>query len=121
MVGAMKSQLVSILAKTSLGILACTGMASLLMPQASLAQSYGQPLDEFSNQEANPFGAPTGGSFSPFNLIHNAQFGNLQSMEEYSTQQRVNLNDAAEVFRRQQLEKLRQSNQTVSQEQSAPQ
>ena len=97
-------------------------MASLLIPQVSLAQSYGQPLDDFGSPENNSYmGSPTGNSFNPFDLIHRAQFGNLQSMDDYSTQQRVNLNSAAEDFRRQQLEKLRQSNPTSSQEQSAPQ
>lgn len=114
---AMKTQLLPVLtqllAKTSLVALAGMGFVSCLLPQASLAQTtYDQPLDDFQPQNNNQsWGSENGGSFSPLDMIHRAQQGTLRTSEDFSSEQRENLNSASSDFRRLQLERLRQQNQ----------
>jgi len=113
----MKTQLLPVLtqllAKTSLAVLAGMGVVSCLLPQTSLAQTtYDQPLDDFQPQNNNQsWGSENGGSFSPLDMIHRAQQGTLRTSEDFSSEQRENLNSASSEFRRLQLERLRQQNQ----------
>jgi hypothetical protein len=113
----MKTQLLPVLtklfARTSLVVLAGMGVVSCLLPQPSLAQTtYDQPLDDFQPQNNNQsWGSENGGSFSPLDMIHRAQQGTLRSSEEFSTEQRENLNSASSEFRRLQLQRIRQLNQ----------
>ena len=113
----MKTQLLPVLtqllARTSLVALAGMGVVSCLLPQTSLAQTnYNQPLDDFQPQNNNQsWGSENGGSFSPLDMIHRAQQGTLRTSEDFSSEQRENLNSASSEFRRLQLERLRQQNQ----------
>jgi|SRR6478672_13548477 len=105
------------LARTSLGVLVSLGVAACVFPQATLAQlGQVQPSGNLQDEPvADPFsGRNDGGGLGVFDLIHRAQLGNLRSLEDYSTEQRQNLNDATADFKRQQMERLRKLNQVQS-------
>ncbi|NJK76888.1 MAG: hypothetical protein HC942_26605 [Microcoleus sp. SU_5_6] len=91
---------------------------AIFLPQATFAQASGltpnsQPLQDFrTNDNPDPF---TGGSGTGmWDLIHRSRLGGGRSMEEFSTEQRENLNDAAAEFREKQRQILQK------QEQAAP-
>ncbi|MBW4574344.1 MAG: hypothetical protein KME08_03580 [Aphanothece sp. CMT-3BRIN-NPC111] len=113
----IKTQLVPVLtrllARTSLGVLAGMGVASCLLPQPSLAQSaYPSSSDNLNEGNNNPFSSRYDDSgFSPLDMIHRAQLGTLRSFDEFNSEQSESLNNAADEFRRQQIERLRQQNQ----------
>ena len=93
--------------KLMMGI-AASAIAScaLFSPQASFAQASGlnnaQPLQDFQTQDnTDPFSGRSSGS-GIFDLIHRSQLGGGRSMEEFTTEQRQNLNDAAAEFRNKQ-------------------
>jgi len=93
--------------KLMMGI-AASAIAScaLLSPQASFAQASGlnnaQPLQDFQTQDnTDPFSGRSSGS-GIFDLIHRSRLGGGRSMEEFTTEQRQNLNDAAAEFRNKQ-------------------
>jgi hypothetical protein len=102
--------------KLMVGI-AASAIAScaLLSPQASFAQASGlnnaQPLQDFQTQDnTDPFSGRSSGS-GIFDLIHRSKLGGGRSMEEFTTEQRQNLNDAAAEFRNKQ--RLLLENQAV--------
>jgi hypothetical protein len=102
--------------KLMMGI-AASAIAScaLFSPQASFAQASGlnnaQPLQEFQTQDnTDPFSGRSSGS-GIFDLIHRSRLGGGRSMEEFTTEQRQNLNDAAAEFRNKQ--RLLLENQAV--------
>jgi hypothetical protein len=102
--------------KLMMGI-AASAIAScaLLSPQASFAQASGlnnaQPLQDFQTQDnTDPFSGRSSGS-GIFDLIHRSRLGGGRSMEEFTTEQRQNLNDAAAEFRNKQ--RLLLENQAV--------
>lgn len=82
---------------------------SWLLPQASQAQTGDvNPLQDFQTEEnSDPFSSSNqGDAFGIFDLIHRAQLGNVQSIEEYSTQQNQNLDAAAAQFREMQKKRI---------------
>ncbi|MEG4498637.1 hypothetical protein QUB05_15930 [Microcoleus sp. F10-C6] len=88
--------------------IAASAIAScaLFSPQASFAQASGlnnaQPLQDFQTQDnTDPFSGRSSGS-GIFDLIHRSRLGNGRSMEEFNTEQRQNLNDAAAEYRNKQ-------------------
>jgi len=88
--------------------IAASAIAScaLLSPQASFAQASGlnnaQPLQDFQTQDnTDPFSGRSSGR-GILDLIHRSQLGGGRSMEEFTTEQRQNLNDAAAEFRNKQ-------------------
>ena len=84
---------------------------ALFTPQAIFAQASGlnnnaQPLQDFQTQDnTDPFSGRSSGS-GIFDLIHRSRLGNGRSMEEFNTEQRQNLNDAAAEFRNKQRQML---------------
>jgi hypothetical protein len=80
---------------------------ALFSPQATFAQASGltnspQPLQDFQTQDnTDPFSGRSSGS-GIFDLIHRSRLGNGRSMEEFNTEQRQNLNEAAAEFRNKQ-------------------
>ncbi|MEG4972062.1 hypothetical protein [Microcoleus sp. K4-B3] len=97
--------------KLMIGI-AASAIAScaLFSPQASFAQASGlnnaQPLQDFQTQDnTDPFSGRSSGS-AIFDLIHRSQLGGGRSMEEFNSEQRQNLNDAAAEFRNKQRQLL---------------
>ncbi|MEG4968835.1 hypothetical protein QUB11_19645 [Microcoleus sp. B6-A1] len=93
--------------KLIIGI-AASAIAScaLFSPQASFAQASGlnnaQPLQDFQTQDnTDPFSGRSSGS-GIFDLIHRSKLGGGRSMEEFNSEQRQNLNDAATEFRNKQ-------------------
>ncbi|MEG4204165.1 hypothetical protein QUA20_09575 [Microcoleus sp. Pol7_A1] len=97
--------------KLIMGI-AASAIAScaLFSPQASFAQASGlnnaQPLQDFQTQDnTDPLSGRSSGS-AIFDLIHRSQLGGGRSMEEFNTEQRQNLNDAAAEFRNKQRQLL---------------
>ncbi|MEG4217213.1 hypothetical protein QUA27_17090 [Microcoleus sp. Pol14C6] len=109
--------------KLMMGI-AASAIAScaLLSPQASFAQASGlnnaQPLQDFQTQDnTDPFSGRSSGS-GIFDLIHRSNLGGGRSMEEFNSEQRKNLNDAAAEFRNKQ--RLLLEKQAVPSEGAAP-
>ncbi|MEG5172128.1 hypothetical protein [Microcoleus sp. B3-D7] len=109
--------------KLMIGI-AASAIAScaLLSPQASFAQASGlnnaQPLQDFQTQDnTDPFSGRSSGS-GIFDLIHRSNLGGGRSMEEFNSEQRKNLNDAAAEFRNKQ--RLLLEKQAVPSEGAAP-
>ncbi|MEG4276412.1 hypothetical protein QUA62_02765 [Microcoleus sp. MON1_C1] len=93
--------------KLMIGI-AASAIAScaLFSPQASFAQASGlnnaQPLQDFQTQDnTDPFSGRSSGS-GIFDLIHRSNLGGGRSMEEFNSEQRQNLNDAATEYRNKQ-------------------
>lgn len=85
-----------------------TLVGAIASASPSLAQSQ-SPLEDFQSpqNERDSFYGGTGGSgFSVFNLLHNAQLGQTRDLGEFSTQQQTNINNAADEFRRLQLQRL---------------
>ncbi len=111
--------------KLMMGI-AASAIAScaLFSPQASFAQASGlnnaQPLQDFQTQDnTDPFSGRSSGS-GIFDLIHRSQLGGGRSMEEFNSEQRQNLNDAAAEFRNKQRLLLQKQDQTVPSPAIAP-
>ena len=111
--------------KLMIGI-AASAIAScaLFSPQASFAQASGlnnaQPLQDFQTQDnTDPFSGRSSGS-GIFDLIHRSKLGGGRSMEEFTTEQRQNLNDAAAEFRNKQRLILQKQDQTVPSPAIAP-
>ncbi|MBE9119253.1 hypothetical protein IQ269_00135 [Tychonema sp. LEGE 07199] len=85
---------------------------AILSPQATFAQASNlnnnnaQPLQDFQTQDnSDPFSGRSSGS-GIFDLIHRSRLGGGRSMEEFNTEQRQNLNDAAAEFRNKQRQLL---------------
>ena len=90
--------------------IAASAIAScaLFSPQATFAQASGlnnnnaQPLQDFQTKDnTDPFSGRSSGT-GIFDLIHRSQLGGGRSMEEFNSEQRQNLNDAAAEFRNKQ-------------------
>jgi len=94
--------------------IAASAIAScaLFSPQATFAQASGlnnnnaQPLQDFQTQDnTDPFSGRSSGS-GIFDLIHRSRLGGGRSMEEFNSEQRQNLNEAAAEFRNKQRQLL---------------
>ncbi|XZN88865.1 MAG: hypothetical protein ACM65M_14310 [Microcoleus sp.] len=86
--------------------LSAIAFSTFFLPQPTLAQASSltnpQPLQDFqTNDNPDPFSGGNGGS-RVLDLIHRSRLGNGRSMEEFSSEQRQNLNDAAAEFRNKQ-------------------
>ncbi len=84
------------------------GLTTLLLSPASFAQSQRvNPSDGYNSNERNSLGGSMGdGSFNPFDLIHNAKLGGLESMRDFSNRSNTNINYARDSFFRQRQESL---------------
>ncbi|MCL1466371.1 hypothetical protein [Argonema galeatum] len=101
-----------------LGLLAGTALVPFVLPQIILAQSLDRdPSQDFQRQDNNDavYGSGTGQGFSVFDMIHRANLGNNRSIEDFSVEQRENLDSAAAEFKAQQRERLQ-----IQQNQAAP-
>ena len=85
---------------------------AIFSPQATFAQASSlnnnsaQPLQDFQTQDnTDPFSGRSSGA-GIFDLIHRSQLGGGRSMEEFNSEQRQNLNDAAAEFRNKQRQLL---------------
>jgi len=98
-----------------LGLLAGTALVPFVLPQIILAQYLDRdPSQDFQRQDNNDavYGSGTGQNFSVFDMIHRANLGNNRSIEDFSVEQRENLDSAAAEFRAKQRERLQiQQNQ----------
>jgi len=116
----------SLLARVALGVGMCgaaIAIASSVMPQPAWAQPEGQvnPLQDFSpaQNERDSVGGSLGDSgFSVFDLIHRAQTGGSITYDDFSAKNRQEIESAAEAFRREQLNRLRQGQLNQQQESS---
>lgn len=100
-----------LLTRLTLGVSIIAAAAIAISPESASAQSAPgvQPLQDFNSQqnEVDPFtGRAGGGGFSVFDLIHNSRLNNSRDMNEFITENRENIDDAAAQFRQQQLERL---------------
>lgn len=98
------------------GLLAGTALVPFVLPQPILAQSLDlDPSQDLQRQDnSDPLnGSGTGQGFSVFDMIHRANLGNGRTLEDFSVEQRENLDSAAAEFRARQRERLQiQQNQT---------
>ena len=58
------------------------------------------------SNEVSTFSGRNDGQLNMFDLIHQAQFGTLGNMDEFTAEQRQNVNSAAETYRDQQLKRI---------------
>lgn len=99
---------------TRLAIATLVGVAALpaLLAQATLAQTAPtvQPLEDFKPNDggSDPFSNRSGSASSLFDLMHRVTLSNGRSIEDFSSEQQQNLNDAAAQFRQEQLKRLKQ-------------
>ncbi len=108
-------------------VVAIMGITSTVLPQPASALP---PEGNQSNQSLQDFLSPTerdtfstgpgDGSFSVFNLIHQAQLGNLRDMGDYSQEQSKNISDAAARFRLEQQQRLGNQQGIGTQQQALP-
>ncbi|UIE39026.1 hypothetical protein [Leptodesmis sichuanensis] len=97
--------------RLAVGLLtAGTLMATVLEP-ASAQIGAPRPLEELQTKDSADFlnGRGNGQSSTMMNIIQNAIIGSPRSMDEYTAEQRDNLDAATEQFRKQQAERLRNS------------
>jgi hypothetical protein len=95
-----------------LAALAAMGVAPLALPQASLAQtcSGAQALQGCpSPNERDSFSGLESGQLNMYDIIHRAQMGTITNIDEFTAEQRQNLNSAADDFRAQQLKRIQQA------------
>ncbi|MBW4494871.1 MAG: hypothetical protein KME26_17670 [Oscillatoria princeps RMCB-10] len=95
-----------------LAALAAIGVAPLALPQASFAQacSDAQTLQGCpSPNERDSFSGLESGQLNMYDIIHRSQMGTLTNINEFTAEQRQNLNSAADDFRTQQLKRMQQA------------
>lgn len=106
-----------------LAALAAIGVAPLALPQASLAQtcSDAQTLQGCpSPNERDSFSGLENGQLNMYDIIHRAQLGTLSNINEFTAEQRQNLNSAADDFRTQQLKRIQQAQPQAAPNEPAP-
>ena len=112
--------------KMSVGVsLVAMGLTATMLPKPASALPPGsaQPLQGITSQqnERDTFSSgPGDGSFSVFNLIHQAQLGNLRDMGEFSEEQSKNISEAAARFRLEQQQRLGIQQGIGTQQQALP-
>jgi hypothetical protein len=89
----------------------------LLLPQTTFAQANGltnsQTQQNFqTNDNPDPFSGRSSGT-GIFDLIHRSRLGNGRSIDEFTSEQRQNLNDAAAEFRNKQRQLLQKPGEAV--------
>lgn len=112
-------------ARLALGLLVGVALLPCLLPQATLAQTAGavQPLEDFQTKDGGSdlFSDRSGnGASGLFDLMHRAAFGGMRSADDFGAEQQQNLNDAAAQFRAQQLQRLKQPQNTPGSLPTAP-
>jgi len=112
-------------ARIALGLLVGVALIPCLLPQATLAQTAGavQPLEDFQTKDGGSdlFSDRSGnGASGLFDLMHRAAFGGMRSADDFGAEQQQNLNDAAAQFRAQQLQRLKQPQNTPGSLPTAP-
>ena len=98
-----------------LSLLAGLSTASLLLPMPGLAQaSKIDPLEDLRTTDgsSDPFSGSSNAS-SIYDLIHRARLNNGMNVNEFRTQQRQQINDAAAEFRSQQLQRMQRTPQAA--------
>lgn len=91
----------------ALAILAVVSGTYLVLPTKVVAQAtHIDPLEGVQTQDAGSDPLSSNSGFSVFDMIHRARLGNSRSIQEFRTEQRQQLDDAAAEFRRQQLDRI---------------
>ncbi|MBW4678582.1 MAG: hypothetical protein KME19_00520 [Microcoleus vaginatus WJT46-NPBG5] len=91
---------------------AAMGVIPFALPQSSFAQACAgaQALRgcgaATQSNEVSTFSGRNDGQLNMLDLIHQAQMGSLGNMEEFTAEQRENVNSAAETYRNQQLQRI---------------
>ncbi|HAT15241.1 MAG TPA: hypothetical protein DCS91_18190 [Microcoleaceae bacterium UBA11344] len=98
--------------------LSAIASSTLFLPQATFAQASSlnnsQPLQDFqTNDNPDPFSGRSSGT-GLFDLIHRSRLGGGRSMDEFTSEQRQNLNDAAAEFRNKQRQMLQNPAEAVT-------
>ncbi|HIK29499.1 MAG: hypothetical protein N3E45_11160 [Oscillatoriaceae bacterium SKW80] len=93
------------------------GAETLALPQSTWAQTCSAPQNLQgcnSPYERGSFSSSSGGDFSVYDIIHRAQMGTLTNLDDFTAEQRENLNSAAEKFRAQQLKRIQEAQQQTA-------
>lgn len=102
---------------TRFALFVATGMGIVLFAQATIAQTSEtvNPLEDFQNSDnlSDPFSNRGSGQSGVYDLIHRAILGNGRSAEDFNSEQRESLNDAASEFRKLQLERFKNEQPAV--------
>jgi hypothetical protein len=98
--------------------LSAIASSTIFLPQATFAQASSlnnsQPLQDFqTNDNPDPFSGRSNGT-GLFDLIHRSRLGGGRSMDEFTSEQRQNLNDAAAEFRNKQRQMLQKPAEAVT-------
>ena len=94
--------------RLTLSLLAGLSTASLLLPMPGRSQATKiDPLEDLRTTDgsSDPFSGSSNAS-SVYDLIHRARLNNAINMNQFRTQQRQQINDAAAEFRKQQLQRM---------------
>lgn len=105
--------------QTSIWRVSCAALtlalASVTLPSLAQVNDPINPGQFENNAEKDPyFGGSNGSDFNVLNLMRNAQLGTLRNSNELIDEQRQDWNKGADDFRRQQLERLGNSNTAPS-------
>ena len=79
--------------------------------ERAIAQPVNPQDSTYQENEYDAMGSSSfGNSFNPLDLIHRSTLSNGPSSEEFTQDSQQNLNNAADEFKRQQQERINQSN-----------
>ncbi|MGQ9869806.1 hypothetical protein [Leptodesmis sp.] len=95
----------------AVGLLTAGVLMSTVLEPASAQIGAPKPLEDLQTKDSADFlnGRGNGQSSTMMNIIQNAIIGSPRSMDEYTAEQKDNLDAATEQFRKQQAERLRNS------------
>jgi hypothetical protein len=106
----------------AVGLLTVGTLMSTVLESASAQTGAPKPLEDLQTKDSADFlnGRGNGQSSTMMNIIQNAIIGSPRSMDEYTSDQKDNLDAATQQFRKQQAERLR-NNQPVQVAPTSPQ
>jgi hypothetical protein len=93
----------------TVGLLTVATLATTGLGSATAQVGQVKPLEDLQTKDSADFfnGRGNGQSGSMMNFIQNAIIGSPRSMDEYTSEQKDNLDSAADQFRKQQAERMR--------------
>lgn len=114
------SKKLAIVLSVSLGTAIGTffGLARSAVAQSANALAPTEAGTYQTNEQSN-FGSSFGDSFNPFDLIHQANFDRGRNMVDFQQDSQVNINNAAEEFKRLQQERLQDGSSELAPETEA--
>jgi hypothetical protein len=90
-------------------LLSATLLGTVVFIGSAVAQSQNPTQPNYQSNERSTTGDSTLGNFNPLQLIHNANFQRSRGSSEFQEDSQMNINQAAEEFKRKQREQLQNS------------